>query len=283
MADRITRRGVLAGSAACLPTLALAQGAPKPALGTPRSVISEPPREFGPRAAPSIAPIPMCCALDPSFRGPADRPGSHPPRFHRSIISPKARPGAAKGNTRSSATSRTTRSIATSGRPARSPPSASPPSTPTATASIIQGRQLTCQDFFRRVVRWEVDGSMTVLADNFEGKPFNSPNDLAPHKDGSVWFTDPHLWRRSGGRPSRRRRRTVQSRRTARSSHRQYRRRHSSGGMHQLLPANVYRWDPSGKVEVVLPFETGLLPNGICFSPDYGKVYIIRGGSIFVG
>ena len=55
----------------------------------------------------------------------------------------------------------------------------------------FQGRQLSTQDFFRRVVRWEPDGSMTVLANSYQGKPLNSPNDLVPHPDGSVWFTDP--------------------------------------------------------------------------------------------
>ena len=55
----------------------------------------------------------------------------------------------------------------------------------------FQGRQLTCEHLTRRVVRYEHDGSVTVIADNFNGKHFNSPNDLAPHPDGSVWFTDP--------------------------------------------------------------------------------------------
>ena len=69
MTDRMTRRGVIAGSAACIPTFAYAQSARKPALGTPRSVISDPPREFGPRAAPSIAPDPDVLRLDPGFDG----------------------------------------------------------------------------------------------------------------------------------------------------------------------------------------------------------------------
>jgi gluconolactonase len=55
----------------------------------------------------------------------------------------------------------------------------------------FQGRQLTAQHYYRRVVRWEHDGSMTVIADQFEGKPLNSPNDLVAHPDGSIWFTDP--------------------------------------------------------------------------------------------
>ena len=40
-------------------------------------------------------------------------------------------------------------------------------------------------------MRYEIDGSVTVLADNFEGKKLNSPNDVVPHPDGSYWFTDP--------------------------------------------------------------------------------------------
>jgi len=55
----------------------------------------------------------------------------------------------------------------------------------------FQGRQLSCQHYFRRVVRWELDGSMTVVADAFEGKSLNAPNDIAAHPDGSIWFTDP--------------------------------------------------------------------------------------------
>ena len=55
----------------------------------------------------------------------------------------------------------------------------------------FQGRQISCEHLGRRVVRYELDGSVTVLADTFEGKRLNSPNDAVPHPDGSVWFTDP--------------------------------------------------------------------------------------------
>ncbi|MEZ4712701.1 MAG: SMP-30/gluconolactonase/LRE family protein [Caldilineaceae bacterium] len=54
-----------------------------------------------------------------------------------------------------------------------------------------QGRQISCEHLNQRVVRYEHDGSMTVLADTFDGKPFNSPNDVVVHPDGGVWFTDP--------------------------------------------------------------------------------------------
>ena len=54
-----------------------------------------------------------------------------------------------------------------------------------------QGRQLSCEHSGRRVVRYEHDGSVTVIAEAFEGKRLNSPNDIACHPDGSYWFTDP--------------------------------------------------------------------------------------------
>src|ERR1035438_3302195 len=55
----------------------------------------------------------------------------------------------------------------------------------------FEGRQLTCEQDTRRVVRYEHDGSVSVLADNWNGKPLNSPNDIVVHPDGGVWFTDP--------------------------------------------------------------------------------------------
>ena len=54
-----------------------------------------------------------------------------------------------------------------------------------------QGRLLTCEHDTRRVTRTEYDGSITVLAERFEGKPLNSPNDIVCRSDGSIWFTDP--------------------------------------------------------------------------------------------
>jgi hypothetical protein len=53
------------------------------------------------------------------------------------------------------------------------------------------GRQVTCEHLLRRVVRYENDGTVTVIADAFDGKPLNSPNDVVPHPDGGYWFTDP--------------------------------------------------------------------------------------------
>src|SRR5499425_3162259 len=54
-----------------------------------------------------------------------------------------------------------------------------------------QGRQLSCEHGGRRVVRYEPNGTVTVVAEKFQGKRLNSPNDVVPHPDGSYWFTDP--------------------------------------------------------------------------------------------
>src|SRR5690554_2593771 len=54
-----------------------------------------------------------------------------------------------------------------------------------------QGRLVSCEHGTRRVTRTEIDGSITVLADTFEGKRLNSPNDVVVHSNGSIWFTDP--------------------------------------------------------------------------------------------
>ena len=56
-----------------------------------------------------------------------------------------------------------------------------------------EGRQLSCEHGGRRVERYEHSGTVTVIADKFEGKRLNSPNDIVVHPDGGIWFTDPDL------------------------------------------------------------------------------------------
>jgi gluconolactonase len=113
-----------------------------------------------------------------------------------------------------------------------------------------QGRLITCEHGTRRVTRTEYDGSITVLIDRYQGKRLNAPNDVVVHSDGSIWFTDPGygiLLNYEGFKAE------------------------------FELPPAVYRLDPvSGQATVVADdFEK---PNGLCFSPDESKLYIVDTG-----
>jgi gluconolactonase len=139
----------------------------------------------------------------------------------------------------------------------------------------LQGRQISCEHLMRRVVRYELDGSSTVIADNYQGKHLNSPNDVVPHPDGSLWFTDPPYGGQfyegdvdqSGGP-------TNPTGKT-----------NPGAGQptgfpmfKRELPTNCYRWDPSGSLSLVVTEDQVRDPNGILFSPDYKTLYVISTG-----
>lgn len=114
----------------------------------------------------------------------------------------------------------------------------------------FQGRQLSCEHGNRRVVRYEHDGKVTVLAAKFDGKPFNAPNDVVVHPNGDIWFTDPGY-----------------------GSMGNY---EGHKGKLELKEA-VYRIDSkSGKITVVT--DEVHKPNGLCFSPDYKTLYVADTG-----
>ena len=139
----------------------------------------------------------------------------------------------------------------------------------------FQGRQISCEHLTRRVVRYELDGSIIVLADRFEGKRLNSPNDAVPHPDGSVWFTDPpyggQLYEGApdvAGGPSN-------------ASGRLKPTLGQPGGFvpgRRELPTNVYRWDPSGRLDLVATEDQVPDPNGLAFSHDYKRLYVASTG-----
>ena len=112
-----------------------------------------------------------------------------------------------------------------------------------------QGRLLTCEHAGRRVTRTEYDGTITVLIDRFEGKRLNSPNDIVVAADDSIWFTDPVYGITSN---------------------------YSGVVDTQELPTNVYRLDKTGRATVVAGDVNR--PDGLAFSPDESKLYIIEDG-----
>jgi gluconolactonase len=137
------------------------------------------------------------------------------------------------------------------------------------------GRQLSCEHLMRRVVRYEHDGSITIVADSFQGKRLNSPNDVAVHRDGSIWFTDPPYGGQlyegapdaSGGPTNPAGRFNARTGQPA-----------EIGTFKRELPTNVYRVDPTGRIDMVISEDQVPDPNGITFSPDYRRVYIASTG-----
>jgi gluconolactonase len=111
-----------------------------------------------------------------------------------------------------------------------------------------RGRLVVCEHLTRRVTRTEYDGSITVLADSFQGKRLNSPNDVVCAADGSIWFTDPPFG--------------IQGHWEG----------HKSASE---LPQNVYRIDAqTGELGCAVEGLAG--PNGLAFSPDGSKLYVVE-------
>ena len=271
----VTRRAAIAGAAAALPALAWGQET-KPQFGTPPSVISQPPRQWGRHAPPEIYPDPDILVIDPSFkqylvgltaihRLGTDFDWAEGPAWsgegEYAVFSD------VKGNTQYRYLWETGEITAFR----------QPSWNSNGNTFDFAGRQVSCQDFFRRVVRWEPSGAMTIIADQFEGKPLNSPNDLVPHPDGSIWFTDPPYGQQlSEGHPD------VKGGQSNPDGLYDPELGDSGvglvGGTKRELPTNTYRWDPQGHLEVVVHGGDVPDPNGICFSPDYKTLYLISTG-----
>jgi gluconolactonase len=274
----MSRRSLLAGAtglvgAAALTRSVLAQ--PKAEVGTPRSVISNPPREWTP-GHPSIYPDPDVIVVDPSFLQLRRTQGA----IYRVWTGALWAEGPTWSNQGqylvfSDVSGNTLyRYIWDDGRVTVF---RRPSNNANGNAFDFQGRLLTCEDFTRRLVRWEHDGTMTVIADSYDGKPLNSPNGVAPHPDGSIWFTDPGYGDQiAEGRPDDPGGPTnpkgILNPRIGTED------AGVIGGRKRQLPTNTYRWDPSGKLEVVVPEDVVPDPNGLSFSPDHKTFYLISTG-----
>jgi len=113
-----------------------------------------------------------------------------------------------------------------------------------------EGRLLTCEHGSHRVTRTEPDGTVTVVIDSFQGKRLNSPNDIVVTSDGAIWFTDPSYGLDTD---------------------------YEGFKGSAELPCNVYRFDPqSGSCTVVA--DDFVRPNGLAFSPDERRLYIVDSG-----
>ncbi len=116
------------------------------------------------------------------------------------------------------------------------------------------GRLVSCEHLTRRVTRTEHDGSITVLVDEYDGRPLNAPNDVTVSADGAVWFTDPG-WGIIND--------------------------YEGDRADPELPMAVYRIDPdTGETAAVITEMAR--PNGICFSPDESLLYVVDTGEIRV-
>jgi gluconolactonase len=111
-----------------------------------------------------------------------------------------------------------------------------------------QGRLLTCEGGVRRVTRTEFSGEITVIADSYEGKKLNSPNDIVCTSDGAIWFTDPPF---------------------------QISNDYEGTKAESELPNALYRISPEGELRQVLDDIAG--PNGLCFTGDERTLYLVEG------
>ena len=113
-----------------------------------------------------------------------------------------------------------------------------------------QGRLISCEQDRRCVSRTEIDGSVVVLMDRFDGMRLNAPNDVVVHPDGNIWFSDPGYG--------------ILSNYEGRISDFE-------------LPTRVYRLNPETGIAHVMTEEL-TRPNGLCFSPDYTRLYVVDTG-----
>src|SRR5712692_5497303 len=114
-----------------------------------------------------------------------------------------------------------------------------------------QGRLVSCEHDARRVTRTEHDGTITVLADRYQGKPLNSPNDVVCKSDDSVWFSDPPFGILGN---------------------------YEGHVATPELPTNVYRID-ARTGELTMATGDVARPNGLCFSPDESRLYVVVSGA----
>jgi gluconolactonase len=275
----MSRRGLItamgaAGAALLAP--GLARGQTPPAGPTvPPSTVTTPPRDFGPNAPPNVYfTDPDVLTVEPEFDG-LRQPNAPIQRLWTGALWSEGPAWNSQGRYlvwSDIPNNRQLRWLEDNGRVSvfRTPSNNSNGNT-----FDFQGRQLSCEHLTRRVVRYENDGSVTIIAERFGGKRLNSPNDVVPHPDGSYWFTDPpyggQLYEGTPDAPG------GPSNRAGRLKPR-LGQPPEIGTAVRELPTGTYRVDPSGRVDLVVGEDLVPDPNGLALSPDYKRLYVVSTG-----
>ena len=278
---RLTRRSLLtamgatAGAVALAPALALAQAPPAGKPAEPATTITTPPRDFGPGGAPTTYfTDPDVITVDPAFNG-LRQANAAIKRLWTGALWSEGPAWSGQGrylvwsdipNNRQLRWLEDDGSVTVFRQPSNNS---------NGNTFDFQGRQLSCEHLTRRVVRYEHDGSVTLIADKFQGKRLNSPNDVVAHPDGSYWFTDPpyggQLYEGTPDAPG------GPSNRAGRLKPR-LGQPLGIGDDKRELPTGTYRVDASGRVDLVIGEDLVADPNGLVFSPDFKKLYVISTG-----
>ena len=267
----LTTMGAAAGAAVTIPRAAFAQGKP---LSAP-TVISNPPRDFGPDAPPTTYfSDPDVLTIDPSFDS-LTQANTSIKRLWTGALWVEGPAWSSQGRYLVWSDIPNNRQLRWLEDDGRVTVFRSPSNNSNGNTFDTQGRQISCEHLTRRVVRYEHDGSITVIAESFQGKHLNSPNDVVVHRDGSIWFTDPPYGGQlyegapdaSGGPTNLAGRLNSKAGQPA-----------GIGNFKRELPTSVYRVDPSGRIDLVITEDQVPDPNGLAFSPDFKKVYVTSTG-----
>jgi gluconolactonase len=282
MTREISRRalietlGAAAGAVFASTTVfARSQASGKPAPQSAPTVVSNPPRDFGPDAPPTTYfTDPDVLTVDPAFNGLVQANTSIK-RLWTGALWAEGPAWNSQGRFLLWSDIPSNRQLRWLEDDGRVSVFRSPSNNSNGNSFDHQGRQLSCEHLTRRVVRYEHDGSITIVAESFQGKRLNSPNDVAVHRDGSIWFTDPPYGGQlyegapdASGGPS-----NLSGRFNPRAGQPA-----EIGTFKRELPTNVYRVDPGGRIDMVISEDQVPDPNGLTFSADYRRLYVASTG-----
>ena len=266
--------GAAIGAAALAPSLARAQSNPQGPVAPP-STVTNPPRDFSVNGAPTTYfTDPDVLTIDPSFDG-LRQPNAPIQRLWTGALWSEGPAWNSVGRYLVWSDIPNNRQMRWLEDDGRVSVMRSPSNNSNGNTFDFQGRQLSCEHLGRRVVRYELDGSATVIAAMHDGKRLNSPNDVVPHPDGSYWFTDPPYGAQfyegtvdvAGGPANKSGRMNPRLGQPP-----------EFGTYKRELPTACYRVDPNGTLTQVLTEAQVPDPNGLCFSPDYKKLYVVSTG-----